>query len=83
MHTAGRLNQMTKIFSFFFGWTLADNHLRGCYGVLRSGASVRARHEKSPRARRHQGEGGRRRPEDLDSARFDVNTFFECGGLLD
>ncbi|CAH2267490.1 jg3495 [Pararge aegeria aegeria] len=36
-------------------------------GLLRrqrgSGASARARHEKSPRARRHRGEGGRRRPD--------------------
>ncbi|CAH2228125.1 jg8974 [Pararge aegeria aegeria] len=48
-----------------FGYTIADNHLRGCYGD--TGRVGRARelenHEKSPRARRHQGGIGGRRPE--------------------
>ncbi|CAH2269123.1 jg17338 [Pararge aegeria aegeria] len=35
--------------NFFFGWTFADNHLRGCYGV--TGGVGRARQLVMRRAR--------------------------------
>ncbi|CAH2270000.1 jg6475 [Pararge aegeria aegeria] len=71
----------------FFGWTLADNHLRGCYGV--TGGVGRARKlamRRAPGLDDIGGEVGNVDPKvpparDWTSARFDVNL--SVGGLLD
>ncbi|CAH2211573.1 jg27619 [Pararge aegeria aegeria] len=70
-----------------FGWTLDDNHLRGCYGVTRGVG--RARKLAMRRALGLDDIGGRvgdvnpRVPpaRARTSARFDVNL--SVGGLLD
>ncbi|CAH2239750.1 jg12169 [Pararge aegeria aegeria] len=79
------LSNHYPIFSIF-GWTLADNHLKGCYGI--TGGMGRARKLAMRRAPGLDDTGGRvgndpRVPpaRARTSARFDVNL--SVGGLSD
>ncbi|CAH2230412.1 jg1915 [Pararge aegeria aegeria] len=69
-HNENGLRSWSKRSISSFGWTLADNHLRGCYGV--TGGVGRAR--KLARARRHRGESGRRRPEGASCEDSDLGS---------
>ncbi|CAH2226215.1 jg4192 [Pararge aegeria aegeria] len=55
--TLSSTNKYQRHRIFFFGRTLADIHLRCCYGFNVGEASAKARHENRPRARRHIGGG--------------------------
>ncbi|CAH2234543.1 jg1683 [Pararge aegeria aegeria] len=48
LHRSSLCRTEVYLFLFFFGWTLADNHLRGCYGV--TGGVGRARELAMKRA---------------------------------